>query len=78
MSPAEEEDSLTSLEERVLKAVQLVARLRHEKEAAQREATDARAEAERLAGEVEALHAERKQVRERIEKLLATIDQLSA
>jgi uncharacterized coiled-coil DUF342 family protein len=42
------------------------------------EAADARAEADRLAEEVKALQAERKQVRGRIEKLLATIDQLSA
>lgn len=63
MSPAEQEDSLSSLEDRVGKAVQLVARLRQERDSALQEIT--------------ALQAERKQVRERIEKLLATIDQLS-
>ncbi|MFB3826857.1 MAG: cell division protein ZapB [Bryobacteraceae bacterium] len=79
MSPAEQhEDSLSSLEERVTRAVQLVSRLRQEKEAAQREAAEARAEAARLAEHVKSLEADRKQVRGRIEKLLATIDQLSA
>jgi FtsZ-binding cell division protein ZapB len=79
MSPAEQEtDSLQTLEQRVQQAVQLVARLRKEKEAAQQDAADARAEAAKLADEVKALHAERKQVRTRIEKLLGQIDQLSA
>jgi uncharacterized coiled-coil DUF342 family protein len=64
MSPAEQEDSLSSLEDRVGKAVQLVARLRQERDSALQQ--------------VATLEAERRQVRERIEKLLATIDQLSA
>jgi len=58
--------------------VQMVARLRQEKEAAVEEAAEAKAEAARLADEVRTLHAERKQVRSRIEKLLGQIDQLSA
>ncbi len=79
MSPVEQpDDSLSSLEERVVRAVQLVSRLRQEKEAAQREAAEARSEAARLSEHVKNLEAERKQVRGRIEKLLATIDQLSA
>jgi len=79
MSPAEQEvDSLSSLEERIQRAVQIVARLREEKQAAMDHASDARAQAERLAGEVKALQAERKEVRARIEKLLGLIDQLSA
>lgn len=78
MSPAEQEsDSLSTLEDRIQRAVQLVTRLRQEKEAAAEEAAQARAEAERLAGENQALLAERKQVRARIEKLLGQIDQLS-
>jgi len=44
--------------------------LRQEKEAAQQQAAQ-------LANEVEALRAERKQVRSRIEKLLGQVDQLS-
>ena len=79
MTPVElETDSLSSLEERIQRAVQLVARLRQEKEAAVAEAVEARAEAARLAGELKSLQAERKQVRTRIEKLLGQIDQLSA
>ena len=79
MSPAEQQetDSLSSLEQRIQQAVQLVARLRAEKEAALDQADGAKAEAARLAEEVRVLQAERKQVRQRIEKLLGQIDQLS-
>jgi len=79
MSPAEQEsDSLSSLEYRIQRAVQLVGRLRQEREAAVEEAAQARREAALLADEVKTLQAERKQVRSRIEKLLGQIDQLSA
>jgi FtsZ-binding cell division protein ZapB len=77
MSPVDQEqDSLSTLEERIQRAVQLVARLRQEKEAALAEAAAAKADAARLT-EVKALQQERKQVRSRIEKLLGQIDQLS-
>jgi len=79
MSPAEQEsDSLGSLEESIQRAVQLVTRLREEKEAALGDAAASKAEVERLTGEVKALQSERKQVRGRIEKLLGQIDQLGA
>jgi len=79
MSPAEQEtDSLGSLEDRIQRAVQLVGRLRQEREAAVEEAAQARREAALLADELKTLQAERKQVRSRIEKLLGQIDQLSA
>ncbi len=79
MSPLEfEGDSLSSLEERIQRAVQLVARLREEHGAALEEAAEAKREAVRLAEEVKTLQAERKQVRNRIEKLLGQIDQLGA
>jgi FtsZ-binding cell division protein ZapB len=79
MTPVEQDtDSLSSLEERIQRAVQLVSRLRQEKEAALAEARDARAEATRLAGEVRSLEAERKQVRSRVEKLLGQIDQMGS
>jgi len=65
----QEVDSLAGLEDRIMKAVQLVSRLRQEKEAAL-------AENQRLTEELEALRSERKQVRGRIEKLLGTIDTL--
>ena len=79
MSPVElETDSLQALEQRIQQAVQLVVRLRQEKDAAVEEAAAARAETARLSDELKTLHAERKQVRSRIEKLLGQIDQLSA
>jgi len=79
MSPAEQEsDSLDSLEERIQRAVQLVTRLRQERDAALEVAEQARAESARLAAENQNLLAERGQVRARIEKLLGQIDQISA
>jgi FtsZ-binding cell division protein ZapB len=79
MSPAEQEnDSLSSLEDRIQRAVQMVIVLRQEREAAVEEAAEAKREAALLADEVKVLQAERKQVRSRIEKLLGQIDQLSA
>jgi FtsZ-binding cell division protein ZapB len=81
----EETDSLTGLEERIQRAVQLVAKLRQEKETAvadaaqaRAEAAEVRAEADRLAEEVRGLQSERKQVRNRIERLLGQIDELNA
>ena len=78
MFPVPQEDSLSHLEDRIQRAVQLVARLRQEKEAAVAEAADAKADAARLAEEVKSLQAERKQVRGRIERLLGQIDELNA
>jgi FtsZ-binding cell division protein ZapB len=77
MAPLEfEVDSLSSLEERIQRAVLWVAQLRQEKVAAVEAAAEAKAAAERLAQQVKTLEAERKQVRSRIEKLLGQIDQL--
>ena len=79
MSPVDlENDSLSSLEDRIQRAVQLVSRLRQEREAAVAEAAEAKRAAALTADEVKTLQAERKQVRSRIEKLLGQIDQLSA
>jgi len=79
MSPSEQEtDSLSSLEDRIQQAIELVARLRQERNTAIEEAAEAKSEAERLAGELKTLQAERKQVRARVEKLLGQIDQLTA
>ena len=79
MSPANQEnDSLSSLEDRIQRAVQLVGRLRQEREAAVAEAAEVKRAAALMAEEVKGLQAERKQVRSRIEKLLGQIDQLSA
>lgn len=74
----QEIDSLGSLEERIHQAIQLVSRLRAEKQAAEEQAAKATAETARLSDEVQSLQAERKEVRQRIEKLLGQIDQLSA
>ena len=78
-SPAIQDiDSLSSLEQRIQQAIELVSRLRTEKEAAEEQAAEAKSEAARLSDEVQALQAERKQVRQRIETLLGQIDQLIA
>lgn len=89
---AEEVDTLSSLEERILKAVQLVALLREEKDEALRKLdaiqgesnasgkamTKLETENARLREELESLKADRKQVRTRIEKLLGQMDLLAA
>jgi len=84
--PEEQEvDALSRLEERIQRAVALVLKLREEKEAAQKELTEAQqaweesqAENAKLSEELNALRSERKQVRGRLEKLLDHIDQLGA
>ena len=79
MTPIEQEaDSLSSLETRIQRAIEMVTHLRAEKEAALEEAAEAKAEIARLTEDNRLLQAERKQVRSRIEKLLGQIDQLSA
>jgi FtsZ-binding cell division protein ZapB len=84
-------DSLANLEERISKAVEVVGRLRSEKEAlhsqletvtgerdaALQEAAAANVQAQKIAQELEELRSERKQVRTRIEKLLGQMDLLS-
>jgi len=83
-------DSLANLEERIRRAVELVATLKDERDAASSDLAEARvamaelatlkkaaADAERLRQEVDGLKVERKQVRVRIEKLLGQMDQLS-
>ena len=88
----EETDSLTSLEERIHRAVQLVSQLRQEKEGVQKQldaalvekeavvqsATDLQAQLNAVSEELDSLKSERKQVRTRIEKLLGQMDLLSA
>lgn len=83
---------LSSLEERIRKAVELVAALRKENEgltAKLEQAVAGREAAEKLAAktgdtasvlrkEIETLQAERKQVRTRIEKLLGQMDLFGA
>jgi chromosome segregation ATPase len=83
---------LSQLEERIERAVALVARLRQEKETALADAAAVQAsleaaetrnlaltqESESLRAELELLRAERSQVRTRLEKLIGHIDQLGA
>jgi FtsZ-binding cell division protein ZapB len=79
MTPIEQEaDALSSLESRIQRAIEMVAQLRAERDSALDEAAGAKAEVARLTEDNRLLHAERKQVRSRIEKLLGQIDQLSA
>ncbi|HSB15409.1 MAG TPA: cell division protein ZapB [Bryobacteraceae bacterium] len=74
----EQTDALASLEERILKAADLVRRLRQERDVAVQGLEKAVAERDAVVQELEALRAERKQVRTRIEKLLGQMDLLSA
>jgi len=78
-----EDDALASLEDRIHRAVDLVATLRAERDAALAELDSARkngmavsAENQRLRQEVDSLRSERKQVRTRIEKLLGQMELL--
>jgi FtsZ-binding cell division protein ZapB len=72
-----ETDALSGLEDRIQKAVALVASLRKERDGLSSDLKAAAAENEHLQREVAALREERTQVRGRIEKLLGHIDQLS-
>ncbi len=81
----EPDDPLADLEERIRRAVDLVARFRSEKEAAEREREAAggevallRGQVARLTKEVETLRAERGTVRARLEKLLDQLDAIGA
>ena len=85
-----ETDSLASLEERIRRTVELVTSLKAERDAALEDLATAKAELRELSAtrkaaseaahlrqEIEGLRAERKQVRTRIEKLMAQMDQVS-
>jgi FtsZ-binding cell division protein ZapB len=85
MQQQPEVDTLANLEERIQRAVALVNRLRQEKETAVKDLDETRSNLEKsqgenanLHGELEAMREERRQVRERIERLLGHIDQLGA
>jgi seryl-tRNA synthetase len=74
-----EADALVKLEERIRRAVDLVATLRAERDAALEQlagASNSSADAAKIKAELEKLLTERKQVRLRLEKLLAQLDQL--
>lgn len=76
-------DEFAALEERVLRAVNLVKRERVARTSAEEQATQAEAKlaeqslrAEQLQGEVNTLRAERDHVRQRVERLLSQLDAL--
>lgn len=85
-------DSLASLEERISRAVEMVVALRKEnqnlsgqlqavtaeRDEAREQARNSAVHCDKLGHEIEELRSERKQVRERIEKLLGQMDLLSA
>jgi FtsZ-binding cell division protein ZapB len=80
-----EVDTLANLEERIQRAVALVNRLRQERETALKDLEETRSNLQKsqeenggLHNELEAMREERRQVRERIERLLGHIDQLGA
>jgi uncharacterized coiled-coil DUF342 family protein len=87
----EDTDSLDGLEERILKAVELINELREENKSLREKLTASEAEARKAQAdlenfqsssssaekELELLRAERKQVKNRIEKLLGQMDRLA-
>jgi len=73
----QELDSLGRLEERITRAVELVAGLRAENEALESQLAKAVAERDAFRQELDELRSERRQVRARIEKLLGQVDLLS-
>jgi len=82
-APLPDDDALASLEERIRRAVELVATLRAERDAAiaeldavRKAAGSALTDSQKSRQELETLRSERKQVRTRIEKLLGQMDLL--
>ncbi len=87
----EDTDSLDGLEERILKAVELISQLKEENKSLREQLTETEADARKakadLEGfqtasssaekELELLRVERKQVKNRIEKLLGQMDRLA-
>jgi FtsZ-binding cell division protein ZapB len=74
--PQRELDSLSHLEERITRAVELVNSLRAEKAELESRLTSMMEEHQALRQEVDELRGERKQVRTRVEKLLGQLDLL--
>lgn len=88
----DDNDSLASLEARILKAVEIISTLREEnvslrkqlqtaiddKDRVSKDTKDASSKSEKAMAELESLRNERTQVRTRIEKLLGQMDLLSS
>jgi FtsZ-binding cell division protein ZapB len=77
-APTVSADTLGQLEERIQRTVALVNRLRDERDLARMEVTEAQDANTKLAAELDALRAEKSDVRTRLEKLLGHIDSLNA
>jgi len=77
-APTVSADTLGQLEERIQRTVALVNRLRDERDLARMEVTEAQEANVKLAAELDALRAEKSDVRTRLEKLLGHIDSLNA
>jgi FtsZ-binding cell division protein ZapB len=77
-APTVSADTLDQLEERIQRTVALVSRLRDERDLARMEVTEAQDANAKLAAELDALRAEKSDVRTRLEKLLVHIDSLNA
>lgn len=73
----QEMDALSSLEERIRQAVELVTSLRSQNQELESQLSAALAERDSSRQELDDLRSERKQVRTRIEKLLGQLDLLS-
>jgi FtsZ-binding cell division protein ZapB len=76
--PEREMDSLSHLEERITKAVELVNNLRAEKAALEEQLASAIDERDAVRAELDELRSERRHVRTRIEKLLGQMELLSS
>lgn len=76
MSGEQELDSLTGLEERITRAVELVSALKAENARLEAELRKALAGRDGERKELDDLRAERKQVRARVEKLIGQLDLL--
>ena len=76
--PERELDSLAHLEERITRAVELVANLRAEKAALEDQLAASIKECNAVRSELDELRSERRHVRTRIEKLLGQMELLSA
>jgi len=74
----QELDSLSQLEARITRAVELVASLRSEKSGLESQLASAIAERDAIRQELDELRSERKNVRTRIEKLLGQMELLSS
>ena len=70
-------DSLSHLEERIARAVELVTTLKAEKAELDSQLASASAENDALRDELDQLRGERRQVRTRIEKLLGQMESLN-